>query len=167
MRPPAPGVRRFRLGESGYTLRHDLTERAKYIDIHEDSEEITVPFMSPYDREPGVRPDRPASVFDRQITKSPQAKRAQALANARRILAEAGVKADIVPHTPDWRPGDVIVVEYAPGKPYTYVRGVETWPVDKGRTPKTDDEINRLYANGQVRPVLQSGGLPFPANRMP
>ncbi len=86
---------------------------------------------------------------------------------ARRLLAEAKVPADIVMRRPQWKPGDVIVVDYAPGQPYTYVRGAETWPVDKGRTPKTDADIDKLWDNGQVRPVLQSGGVPFAASRLP
>lgn len=70
----------------------------------------------------------------------------------------------------EWRPGDVVVVTYGPGRgfaPYTYVRGVETWPVDKGRTPKTDEWMNQMYAQGKVTPKLQAGGAPFDPARLP
>lgn len=96
----------------------------------------------------------------------PFGRRRAAIVEAHAILARAGVKADIVVRRPQWKPGDVVVIEYAPNQPYTYVRGAETWPVDKGREPKTDEYINRLYDNGQVRAVLQAGGKLFDQSRL-
>lgn len=87
-------------------------------------------------------------------------------AGRRFIISESMLHATDI----EWKPGDVVVVTYGPGRgfaPYTYVRGAETWPVDKGRTPKTDEWMNRMYAQGKVTPVLQAGGAKFDAARLP
>lgn len=90
-----------------------------------------------------------------------------AILKAKQILAEAGVKADIVLKTPKWEPGDVVIVRHdGPNSvPYTYVRGSKNWPGE--RFPKTDEQMNALYADGKVKPVLAHGGVPFAPSRLP
>lgn len=163
-----PGAVRVELGHSGYRLVRDDT--AAFLEV-DDPKSIQIgdpPSMSynPFDNPP-VTLRRPSATDRLLSTADDLRRREQALRQARQILAAARVPADIVLRLPKWQPGDVIVVEYAPGKPYTYVRGQETWPVDKGRPVKTDDDINRLYEQGKVRPVLQSGGVPFSGSRLP
>jgi hypothetical protein len=168
--PTTPPPVRVELGHSGYRLVRDDT--AAFLEV-DDPKSIQIgdpdvsynPFNDPTE---AARRTRFVTATDRLLSSADAARRqAQALDQARRILAAAQVPADIVLRRPKWLPGDVIVVEYAPGKPYTYVRGEETWPVDKGRTPKTDDDINALYELGKVRPVLQSGGVAFHRERLP
>lgn len=162
---PPPGPVRIRLNRDhpAYTITRDMS--GAVIEIpHPQSIQIGDPPVAEYiDPFEAVRRQRHQTAPPLRDS----ARQAYALREARRLLAEARVPADIVMRRPQWKAGDVIVVEYAPGQPYTYVRGQETWPVDKGRTPKTDDDINRLWDNGQVRPVLQAGGTPFPHTRLP
>ncbi|MFG3710116.1 hypothetical protein [Micromonospora sp. NPDC047730] len=67
---------------------------------------------------------------------------------------------------PQWRPGDVVIVRWhgATSTPYTYVRGMYSWPGE--RSPKTDAQIDELYLAGKAKPVLQSGGEPFDEGRL-
>lgn len=166
----SPGAVRVELGHDGYRLVRDDT--GAYLEVPDPrSIQIGDPDVSynPFnDETEAARRARHVTATDRLLSSADTARRqAQALRQARQILAAARVPADIVMRRPSWKPGDVIVVEYAPGQPYTYVRGADTWPVDKGRTPKTDADIDKLWDNGQVRPVLQSGGLPFAVSRLP
>lgn len=92
--------------------------------------------------------------------------RTVALREAQQILANAGIKADIIVKAPQWKPGDVVVVRfYGNSTPYTYVRGALRWPGE--HVHKTDDEITSLYNSGNATPVLQSGGQPFASSRLP
>ncbi|RLK22652.1 hypothetical protein DER29_0490 [Micromonospora sp. M71_S20] len=91
----------------------------------------------------------------------------ETIALAKLVLADAGVKAEVVRKSPTWRPGDVVVVFYGPHRtPYTYVRGRETWPTDEGRQPKTDEFMTAQLDAGRLKPVLQSGGEPFDGGRL-
>ncbi|MEV0267732.1 hypothetical protein AB0H43_03070 [Hamadaea sp. NPDC050747] len=77
------------------------------------------------------------------------------------ILSNHGMR----PFAPEWRPGDVVVVRYHPSsRPYTYVRAEDNWPTS--RVPKTDAQVDALYAAGKVTPVLQAGGEPFDSRRL-
>lgn len=116
-----------------------------------------------YDYENGASFDlrnRPGGI----LRPSPDA----AIMHARRILANAGVKATItiIPTPPKWMPGDVVVVRHdgQGSQPYTYVRGVKGWPGE--RISKTDAQMDALYVEGKAKPVLQSGGVPFAASRL-
>lgn len=71
-----------------------------------------------------------------------------------------------LPTAPAWRAGDVVVVRYVSSPiAYTYVRGARGWPGE--RAPKTDADMDQLFAEGRVTPVLQAGGEPFDEGRLP
>lgn len=67
---------------------------------------------------------------------------------------------------PTWRPGDVVVVTFERGgTPYTYVRGLRSWPGESAN--KTDAQMDALFREGKAKPVLQAGGVPFVVARFP
>lgn len=59
---------------------------------------------------------------------------------------------DKVVDTPDWQPGDVVLVKfYTGGIEYTYVRGKTEWP---GTTrPLADEDMDRLFLEGKLRHI--------------
>lgn len=72
----------------------------------------------------------------------------------------------VAPAAPVWRAGDVVVVRYEGNPtPYTYVRGSRNWPGE--RSPKTDAQMDALFAERAATPVLQAGGEPFDPARLP
>lgn len=128
----------------------------------------TPPHLLPTNQKgPAVNDDDffPKLNWPRRVTDVPNPR--VAILKAKQILAEAGVKADIVLKTPKWEPGDVVIVRYdgPTSVPYTYVRGSKTWPGE--RFPKTDEQMSALFAEGKVRPVLAHGGVPFAPSRLP
>lgn len=66
---------------------------------------------------------------------------------------------------PQWRPGDVIVVQHhGYGPPYTYVRSTSGWLTEHGT--KTDETVTKWYRAGWVTPKLQAGGIEFDTSRL-
>lgn len=88
-----------------------------------------------------------------------------AIRTAERLLRNAGARAKVVRLAPEWKPGDVVIVRFEPGgQRYTYVRGRSSWPGE--HVSKSDEQIDALYLDGKVQPVLQSGGEPFDEGRL-